>query len=166
MKPVTLNQLQNPVPTADALVVNWKRDRSTAGQTAEANYERLLKLWRQKMQLPLLLASAMMLLLAASFLLWAPHGEFFAGLAIGSVFGMANWIWSEPRITSLGGDAVPKGNERPRERSDAASALAGAPSMTAATAEGTSTMFSSVPPVSFFSNPRICRAESRSKQTV
>jgi len=44
------------------------KQRLSAGRTAELNYERLLKRWRQHLRLPLLIAIFLMFLLAA--VLW------------------------------------------------------------------------------------------------
>jgi len=48
------------------------------------------------MRLPLLITIFSTVLLAVVLWRWAPLGEFYAGMAIGAVLGMANWIWSDP----------------------------------------------------------------------
>ena len=48
------------------------------------------------MRLPLLVAVALALGLAIPVWRWFPHGEFFAGMWVGGVWGLIVWVWSEP----------------------------------------------------------------------
>lgn len=49
------------------------------------------------MRLPLLITIFSMSLLAIALWRWAPLlGDFYAGMAVGAVLGMASWIWSDP----------------------------------------------------------------------
>jgi len=67
-----------------------------AGRTAAAHYERSLTQWRSQVRLILLVPALVVVPGAVPLWLFAPHGEFFAGLWIGVVAGMLMWIWDDP----------------------------------------------------------------------
>jgi hypothetical protein len=71
-------------------------EKSTAGRTALEYYEQGLRRWRRRNR-P---AFAVALLLGAGVALpvwrYFPHGQFFAGMVVGGVWGMLVWIWDDP----------------------------------------------------------------------
>lgn len=73
-----------------------RRKKIDAGRTAMAHYEKGLKDWRARMLPAFLLTAVVVVAGAVPIWFYAPHGELFAGLFIGSAFGMIVWIRNDP----------------------------------------------------------------------
>jgi hypothetical protein len=73
-----------------------RRSKMEAGRSTLAHYERLLGGWRVRIRWPLVLVSVAIVPCTIPLWIYAPHGQFFAGLCIGATWGMAFWIWDDP----------------------------------------------------------------------
>lgn len=67
-----------------------------AGRSATATYDKALRRWHSQIRLHLLVTFAMALPIAIPIWIYAPLGQFFAGLWLGSTLGMILWIWDDP----------------------------------------------------------------------
>ena len=94
-----------------------------------------MRAWHRSLRAPF--AVAMVIAAAAAFPLWrwAPLGEFYAGICVGSFLGMMFWVWDDPPHAiakwKLGADGE---RRRGRVRSGHSNALVGTRSTTAAQA--------------------------------
>lgn len=73
-----------------------RRKQIEAGRSAMAHYEEALKEWRSRLVLSFVFTAAVVIAGTIPIWFYAPHGEFFAGLFIGSTCGMILWIWDDP----------------------------------------------------------------------
>ena len=73
----------------------WQSE-SEAGRSALDYYRHSVRGWRQRNRIAFLVALLASCVAALPFWLYAPHGQFFAGLLIGGTCGMIVWIWDDP----------------------------------------------------------------------
>jgi hypothetical protein len=72
------------------------REKSSAGQTALAYYEQGLRKWRRRNRPAFAVALLMGVGLAWPVWLYFPHGQFLAGMLVGSAWGMILWVRDDP----------------------------------------------------------------------
>jgi hypothetical protein len=74
----------------------FRRRATDAGSAAFDYYRHELAAWHRFLRLPLGISLIVGCACAVPLWLYAPRGEFLAGLFVGSVYGTAFWIWDDP----------------------------------------------------------------------
>ena len=75
----------------------WRRDRADgAGGSARVAYARALRGWRRQIGPPIAVAVGATALISIPIYMFAPGGQFFAGLWLGALAGMLQWLWDDP----------------------------------------------------------------------